>query len=251
MKKLVLGIISIAFAFYVQAQDINTLFKEASNLELKFKDDEALVKYNQILALDENNVKALIKATELSCATGARNKDVIAKKVLFTTALKYAQKAVSLANNNADAYAALATANGKMTEVETDKKLVVAYVKEIKINADNALSINANHALANFIEGKWHFEMISLNWAKRLAVKALYGGLPNATLEQAAFYLEKSRKADPYFVLTYLTLAKVYKEKSSPTEMIEVLEKLIKLPKRSIDDAGFIEEGKKMLEENR
>ncbi|MFY8126785.1 MAG: hypothetical protein ACOVMM_00280 [Chitinophagaceae bacterium] len=233
------------------AQDVNTLFKEANNLELKFKDDDALLKYKQIIAIDENNVKALIKAAELSCATGARNKDANAKKALYLDGLSFAKKAVALAPNNADAYVVLATANGKMTEVETDKKQIVAYVRETKINADNALSINANHALANFIEGKWHYEMINLNWAKRLAVKALYGGLPTASIEQAAFYLEKSRKADPYNALTFLTLAKVYKEKTSPTEMIEVLEKLIKLPRRTIDDAAYIEEGKKMLEENR
>ncbi len=61
---------------------------------------------------------------------------------------------------------------------------------------------------------------------------------------------EKSKTQDPYFVLTYLTLAKVYKEKSSPIEMIEILNKLVKLPRRTIDDAAYIEEGKKMLQDN-
>jgi len=47
--------------------------------------------------------------------------------------------------------------------------------------------------MANFIEGKWHYEMISLNWAKKLAVKALYGGLPEPGLDDAIKYLEKVR----------------------------------------------------------
>jgi hypothetical protein len=251
MKNIFFIVIAVFISFSGHSQDINTLLKEAFNLELKFKDNEALLKYKQAITLDENNVKALIKAAELCCATGARNKDNNAKKNLYLEGLNYAKKAVSLATNNADAYTVLATANGKMTEVETEKKQIVAYVRETKINADNALSINANHALANFIQGKWHYEMINLNWAKRLAVKALYGGLPSASIDQAAFYLEKSRKADPYNALTFLTLAKVYKEKTSPNEMIEVLEKLVKLPRRTIDDAAYIEEGKKMLEENR
>lgn len=234
----------------VNAQDINVLLKEALNFEYKFKDAEALEKYKQVLALDAKNEKALIKAADLSSAIGARQTDKGIKTTYYTQALSYANQAVTANNKNADAYVALATANGKMTEVENQNKKVVAFVKEVKINADNALSINPDHAMANFIEGKWHYEMVSLNWAKKLAVKTLYGGLPKASLEKAAEYLEKSKAQDPYFVLTYLTLAKVYKEKSSPTEMIEVLNKLVKLPKRTIDDAAYIEEGKKMLQDN-
>lgn len=231
------------------AQDVNVLLKEALNLEYKFKDAEALEKYKQVLTLDAKNEKALIKAADLSSAIGARQTDKATKTTYYTQALNYATQAVAANNKSADAYVALATANGKMTEVESENRKVVAFVKEVKINADNALSINPNHAMANFIEGKWHYEMVSLNWAKKLAVKALYGGLPTASLEKAAEYLEKSRSIDPYFVLTSLTLAKVYKEKSSPTEMIDVLNKLVKLPRRTIDDAAYIEEGKKMLQD--
>lgn len=248
MKKIV-AILFVSFSVYGQAQDINVLLKEAINLEYKFKDAEALEKYKQILTLDVKNEKALVKCADLSSAIGARQIDKAAKTNFYTQALNYATQAVAANNKNADAYVALATANGKMTEVETENKKIVAFVKEVKINADNALSINPNHAMANFIQGKWHYEMVSLNWAKKIAVKTLYGGLPTASLEKAAEYLEKSRAIDPYFVLTSLTLAKVYKEKSSPTEMIEVLNKLVKLPRRTIDDATYIEEGKKMLQD--
>jgi tetratricopeptide (TPR) repeat protein len=246
-------VLLIVFSIFVSnanAQDVNALLKEALNFEYKFKDAEALEKYKQVITLDAKNEKALVKAADLSSAIGARQTDKSIKTAYYTQALNYATQAVSANNKSADAYVSLATANGKMTEVETENKKVVAFVKEVKINADNALSINPNHAMANFIEGKWHYEMVSLNWAKKLAVKTLYGGLPTASLEKAAEYLEKSKTQDPYFVLTYLTLAKVYKEKSSPIEMIEILNKLVKLPRRTIDDAAYIEEGKKMLQDN-
>lgn len=231
------------------AQDVNVLLKEALNLEYKFKDAEALEKYKQVLALDAANEKALIKSADLNCAIGARQTDKATKTTYYQQALSFANKAVAVNPKNADAFVSLATANGKMTEVESENKKIVAHVKEVKINADNALSINPNHAMANFIEGKWHYEMVTLNWAKKLAVKTLYGGLPAASLEKAAEYLEKSLSIDPYFVLASFTLAKVYKEKTSPTEMIEVLKKLVKLPRRTIDDATYIEEGKKMLQD--
>lgn len=242
----------LAFIFLginASAQDLNVLLKEALNLEYKFKDAEALEKYKQVLTIEATNEKALINAANLNSVIGARQTDKNLKKTYYQQALNYAIQAVAANSKNADAYTALSIANGKMTEVESETKKTVAFVKEVKINADNALSINPNHALANFIQGRWHYELVTLSWAKKLAVKTLYGGLPTASLEKAAEYLEKSRTLDPYFVLTSLTLAKVYKEKSSPTEMIEVLNKLIKLPRRSIDDAAYIEEGKKMLQE--
>jgi hypothetical protein len=89
--------------------------------------------------------------------------------------------------------------------------------------------------------------MITLNWAKKLAVKALYGGLPNPSIEKCIEYLEKCKKNDPYFVLNYLTLAKAYKENNNAVKMLEVLNQLVKLPKRNFDDAAYIDEGKKML----
>lgn len=59
--------------------------------------------------------------------------------------------------------------------------------------------------------------------------------------------MEKSKKLDPYSAVTYLTLAKAYKEDNKAVETIETLKLLVKLPKRSIEDAACIEEGKKWL----
>lgn len=247
MKIIVTALFSLLVIF-VSAQESSLLFKEADNLERQLKETEALAKYKQILVNEPNNIKALVKATELSCSTGERLPIKNDKRLTFESAIAYAQRAVNADSNNADAYYALALASGKMTEVETDNKKVVAYVRDIKVNADKALQINPNHAMANFIEGRWHYEMITLNWAKRLAVKALFGGLPEASLDSAIDYMERCRKLAPYFALNYLMLAKAYKENNRPTQEMEVLAKLVKLPIRTPDDAALKAEGQKMLD---
>jgi len=233
----------------LNAQDINLLFKEAANLEYRFKEQDALNKYKQILVIDPNNIKALVKATELSCSTGERLPIKNDKRITFESALAYAQRAVQAHNNSADAYYALALASGKMTEVETENKKIVEFVKEIKVNADKALSINSNHGMANFIEGKWHYEMVTLNWAKKLATRTLYGRLPKPDIDSAIIYMEKCKSFEPYFVLNYLTLAKAYKENNNPAKAIEVLTKLVKLPVRTEDDAALKAEGQKILDD--
>lgn len=246
MKK-IFAIILLFVINTLFAQDVPVLLKEAYNLELKFNEPEALAKYKQILVNETNHYLALTKSAELNCSIGARTINVKDKRLMYESAMSFANRAFLVDSNNANSYYLLSLVSGKMTEVETENKKKVAYVRDIKVNADKALKINPNHALANFIEGKWHYEMVTLNWAKKIAVKTLYGGLPDPSLEKCKEYLEKCKKLDPYFVLNYLTLAKAYKEDNKAVKMLEVLNQLVKLPKRNFDDAAYIEEGKKML----
>ena len=247
--KQILAIILLFISFLSYSQETVTLFKEAANFEYNFKEQEALNKYKQILIAEPNNSKALVKATELSCSTGERLPIKNDKRITFESALAYAQRLIAADSNNADSYYALALASGKMTEVETENKKMIGYVRDVKMNADKALRINPHHAMANFIEGKWHYEMITLNWAKRFAVKALYGGLPDADIDKAIEYFEKCKTIEPYFMLNYLYLAKAYKEKNRPAQAIEVLNKLVKLPIRTFDDKDYKAEGQKLLQD--
>jgi tetratricopeptide (TPR) repeat protein len=248
MKKIILGLMVLT-VLNATAQETAALLKEAYNLELKFNELDALAKYKQILTNEPSNYKALSRAAELSCTIGGRNTNAKDKRLLYETALAFANRALVADSNNANSYYLISMASGKMTEVETENKKKVAFVRDIKVYADKAIAINPNHALANFTAGIWHYEMVTLNWSKKLAVKTLYGGLPDPSLEKSIEYLEKCKKLDPYFVFNYLTLAKVYKEDNKAVKMLEVLNQLVKLPKRNFDDIAYIGEGKKMLVE--
>ena len=82
-----------------------------------------------------------------------------------------------------------------------------------------------------------------------MAVKAFFGGMQDATIEDAIRYMEKARSLDQYYVLNYLDLAKAYKYDNKPAKAIEVLQKLVRLPNRTTDDANFKAEGKQLLED--
>lgn len=232
----------------LQAQDINILLKEAVNLERVQKDNEALEKYKQVLGLEPTNLKALVRAAELNASLGGKQTDKNNKRLFYETALSYAKRAWQADSNQADASYAMAMTAGKMTDVETENKQIVAYVKDIKQYADKALSINQDHAKANYTLGKWHYEMVTLSGLKKAAVKLLYGGLPPSDLDKAILHMEKCKTLDPYFVANYLDLAKAYKESRQPAKAIEVLNKLVKLPTRTGDDASLKAEGAKLLE---
>ena len=166
MKKLIF-IVLINFITAANAQDISTLLKEASNFELKFNETEALDKYKEVIVIEPSNYKALQNIIELSCSIGSREKKVNDKRLYYESALAYANRIFIIDSTNANTYYLLAMVSGKLTEVETENKKKVNLVKDIKEYADKSLAINPNHGLANFILGKWHFEMLDLSWFKK------------------------------------------------------------------------------------
>lgn len=233
--------------FSVNAQEINILLKEADNLEKQLKEPEALEKYKQVLLQNPTHLKSLVKLAELNVALGNRQVDKNSKKLYYETALSFANRAYQADSNQADASYAMSMVAGKMTDVESENKKIVAYVKDVKLYADKALSINPNHAKANYTLGKWHYEMANLSGIKKVAVKLFYGGLPEGNLDDAIRYMEKCKSLEPYFASNYLDLAKAYKDNRRPAEAMEVLNRLVKLPTRTTDDIAYKAEGSKLL----
>lgn len=231
----------------VKGQDIAVLLKEADNLEKQLKETEALEKYKQVLLSSAVNIKALVKAAELNVLFGGKEKDKKNKRLYYESALAFAQRAIQADGNSADANYAMAMASGKLTDVETENKKIVGFVKDVKNYADKAILINPNHAKANYTLGKWHYEMVTLSGIKKMAVKLLYGGLPDGDLDKAITLMEKCKMIEPYFAPNYLDLGKAYKEARQPSKATEVLNKLIKLPTRSSDDIAIKAEGAQLL----
>jgi tetratricopeptide (TPR) repeat protein len=230
-----------------RGQDVAYLLKEAYALEKGFKEEEALSKVQEALKLSPNDLSALTKASELSSTVGNRQKDKAGKTEYFKAATTYAESALKVNGSDAEANFAMGIAMGNMALVSSGKEKV-QYVRDIRKYGEAALAANPNFARAQYLLGKWNFEVTSLNFAEKAMIKMLYGGLPDASLPQAIQWYEKARTQDPGFVLDYLELARAYKENGQSDKAIDVLNRLIKLPPRTQDDPAYKAEGKKMLE---
>jgi len=250
MKKLILfvWVFFVAGIMPLMAQDIPTLLKEGVQLERSQKEIEALEKYKLVLSQEPTNITALIRAAELSTMLAAFNeKDTKSKQLFLSSAGAYAVRAYSTNPKNADAAYVMSLTQAKLADNQPDNKKLIECVRNSKIYADEALAINPAHAKANFTVGKWHMEMANLNMVKKAAVKLMYGGLPEGSIDSAIVFLEKARTHDPYFVNTYLELAKIYDQLHQPTKVIEVLTKMVKLPTRKTEDISLKAAGAKML----
>lgn len=247
MKYFLIGLSGLIL-YTAQAQDINILLKEADTFEKQQKEAEALEKYKQVLLINPAQLKALVKAAEMNVSLGGRQTDRNSKRLYYETALSFAKRAFESDSMQADACYAMAMTSGKMTDVESENKKIVMYVKDVKRYAGQALALNPDHARANYVLGKWHYEMATLSGLKKTAVKLFYGGLPEGTLDAAIQYMEKCKSLEPYFVNNYLDLARAYKENRKPAQAIEVLTKLVRLPTRATEDTSLKAEGVKLLE---
>ena len=250
MKKIIFFLaLSIGVCMNIAlAQDVTILLKEGLQLERSQKEIEALEKYKLVLSQEPTNINALVKAAELSTMlAGFNEKDTKSKQLFLSSAGAYALRAYSANPKNAEAAYVMALTQAKLADIQPDNKKLIECVRNSKIYADQALAINPMHAKANFTVGKWHMEMANLNFVKKAAVKVMYGGLPEGSMDSAIVFLEKARAQDPYFVNTYLELAKIYDQLHQPTKVIEVLTKMVKLPTRKTEDISLKAAGAKML----
>lgn len=229
------------------AQDVTYLVAEGNALKKSMKDGDALQKYMEALKLSPNDFSALVATSESYSVIGAREKDKKKQNEYYKAAKIYAGSALEVAKDSAQSHYVMALASEKLASI-TGGKERAAYMRDLKAQVDSTLSIHPDHVFASYLLGKWNMEISSMNVAEKAALKVLYGGLPSASLEVALLNFEKVRRLDPWFVANYLELAKAYKAAGKSDKSIEVLNKMIKLPPRTADDAALKAEGKKMLE---
>ena len=240
---------ALLFSTHLLSQDVNTIFKDAVNLEKSLKENDAYEKYKAIIVIEPNNLKALVKCSELTAGIGGRQTDKKIKMNWLDLSRNYAEKSLAVDSTNVEANYVRALVASKYAEAETENKKLALYLKEMKQYADKAVALNPENGKANYIAGKWHYDMVIMPWTKKAALKVLIGGIPPDNIDSAYIHLEKCRKAEPYFVSGFYILAKAYKFDEKPAKAIEVLNQLVKLPTRTIDDIALKAEGKTILSE--
>jgi len=237
----------LLFSGVLYAQTADELVEQAKQLEKQMNEGVALARYKDAIKIQPDNLAAIIGASELSSREGYRQKDNDEKVRYYDEAKTYAEQAIKLAPENADANYVMAVAMGRKALISGAKEKVAAS-KEVKKYAELAIKFNPNYAKAYHVLGKWNYEVANLNTFEKAAAKMLFGGLPDGSLASAISNYEKCRKLDPSFVLNYLELARAYKENDEQDKTIEVLKKAVSLRSVYQDDTELKAQCKKMLE---
>lgn len=234
--------------FENNAQDINSLLKDAQQLETAFKEPEALQKYLDVIRFQPGNLTALIKISELYSILGKHQGTKDKQKEYYRNARVYAQKALTVNGNSSDANVVMALAMGRMALISSGDDKIKA-IKDVKTYSEKSVQLDPNNFKGYHVLAKWHYEVSDLNSVEKWLVKVAYEALPKASLEDAIKYFEKSRQLNPSFLLNYLELAKAWHRKENNKKAREFLELMLKMPNKMGEDANIKAKGKKLLEE--
>jgi tetratricopeptide (TPR) repeat protein len=234
--------------FENNAQDINSLLKDAQQLESSFKEPEALQKYLDVVRIQPTNLAALIKISELYSILGKHQGSKDKMKEYYRNARAYAQKALQVNPNSSDANVVMAIAMGRMALASSGDEKIKA-IKDIKTYSEKSVQLDANNFKGWHVLGKWHYEVSDLNSVEKWLVKVAYEALPKASLDEAIKFFEKSRTLNPSFLLNYLELAKAWHRKENDKKAREFLETMLKMPNKIGEDTSIKLKGKKLLED--
>lgn len=244
----------IVFLFFVSmsltslAQPVEELVKQADALEKQMKEQEAYVKFKEIVRLHPQHLYALNKCSELASRIG-RMQTTKEKQADFYKAAKiYAERALKVNPKDSDANMVMSLAYGRMALLLSGKDKI-QYVRDIKTYAERAVAYNAKNFKALHVLGKWHYEVSSLNAVEKGALKVFYGGLPKATYDSSLYFYQRAGALSPGFVLNYLEMAKVYYKQKNKTKAIELLRQAIKLPDTTSEDALVKKEAGELLKD--
>lgn len=227
---LLIGIPCLLFS-----QDVSQLLKEAQQQESLLHENEAFLKYAQVIKLEPSNLVALCKCSELCSRLGARQTDKEKMRPYFVAAKNYASAALSVNTNSSEANCAMAFALGRISKVSSTKERVIL-ARDVKYYVDKAIRLDPSNFRAYHILGRWNYDVSDLNVAERSFARVFYGKLPNASLDDAISDFEKSRSLYPGFILNYYELARSYHRMGEDKKAVAYLRTLLTMKDVIYDD---------------
>ena len=246
MKHIIFIFLSTLSFLCTSAQDVTALIKEADRLEAIPDEVAAFEKFKEVLKIKPTNLHALSKCSELCSRIGKRQKDNALRDNYYSAAKIYAETALKIDPENGEASCSMAIALGRSTMSKSGKEKI-STAKDIRKYIDISLKANPNYFLAWHVLGRWHYEISSLNFFERSAVKIFYGGLPPASFKESVAAFEKADSLTPGFILNYFELAKAYQRNGQTPKAIATLKLLLTLPNHTEDDPTIKEDSRKML----
>ncbi len=160
--------------------------------------------------------------------------------------LDYAQKAVALAPNDAQAHLSVAISYGKLLPLVSKQEQVEASPK-IKAAVDRALQLDPKNDLAWHVLGRWHRSLADVTGVRRALAGAIFGGLPEGSNDEALKCLDRAIELNPKRSMHYVELGKTYAQMGREEDARQAIQKCLGMPNLEKDDVEAKERGHEML----
>lgn len=167
-----------------QVEDLENALKEVDELREQRQFREALSQLSTLRDDHPENVDVLRRLAFVWADLGKATDDLQQRKNFYKKALSHAQEALSADSTSAWAHLAVAMAEGRVAlNVGTQERIERS--RAVKHHAERAIDLDSTLAGAYHIRGRWHREVANLGFLQRALLRTVYGGLPDASYEQA------------------------------------------------------------------
>jgi len=168
----------------------------------------ALARLDSLRHRHPRQVEVLWRRALLISDIGRRSEDEDTTLTLHRRALRVADTARTVAPTSPRAHLVTALASGRLT-LHVGPSARVRRSRAVKRHADRALALDSTLAGAYHLRGRWHRQVADMGVFVRTLVRTFYGGLPDASFEQAVddFRRAITLESKPY---NHLELGKTY-----------------------------------------
>jgi tetratricopeptide (TPR) repeat protein len=224
------------------------LITEGDRFDSRMDSESALKAYLQAETLRPEDPYLLIKIAKQYGESTVDAKEPALKLERSEEALEYSLRAVALDQQHADAHLAVAICYGRLLN-QVPPRTKVEYSREVKRYTEQALSLDPKSDYAWHMLGRWHQGAANMGGLTKGIVKIVYGGLPPASLDDSAKFLEKAVALKPDRVSHHIELGRTYASMGRVDDARAAIEKGLALGDRERDDPNTKARGRETLQE--
>lgn len=249
---LFLFMLLLGLPLVTQAQD-NTTFDEfiadGDRVYDMLQNEAAITRYKEAHALQPTDFGVLWRLSRTYNDIAQDQNALGDKKAAeqnFVLASAYADTLIAYFPDQREGYFHKAAAVGNLALFKGGKEKV-RYGQDVEYYCKKALEIDPDYTLALVAYGIFQKEVASLSWVLRRFAKLLFGGLPDASFEEAASLLERAIENDPSITIAYYELGQVYRKLGRKDDARSVLEKSLMLAPKNTEDVRNQADARKLL----
>jgi FimV-like protein len=241
------AIVAFAPSVHAQPSDLSATLERVDSLRVGGDFRQAFAVLNDLAQDHANNAEVLWRLSRTRVDIGEQRTRDEEREQFYQEAFDDAEAAIAADSTNARAYLAGAIAAGRVGLISGTRRKV-EMSRTVKEYVDRAIELNPDLPAAYHVRGRWNYEVSSLGFFSRTIVRAVYGGLPDASYEAAVENFERSIALDDR-VVDRLELARTYIALDQEGQARAQLQQALELPNKDPDDPQYKEEARELLDD--
>ena len=227
-------------------ESVAELLRQGDSFDAKLENARALQLYLEADRLKPNDPETLYRiarqyALLMNDASSEEEQHQSGEK-----ALEYARRGVAVNPNHAKSVLSVAICYGRLIRF-APARTKVEYSRLVKEYAEKALELDPTDSYAYHVLGAWNYELAQMGPFTRTFVKVVYGGMPEASNEEAEKLFRKAVELAPQRVSHRVELGRTYAALGRKEDARAELRRALSLPNREKDDAESKQRASKTL----